>query len=54
MDALELALRCSSLFKINLPKHGKDGELVSPTDLHHTGLYTLLQVATVSEQELFQ
>ncbi|XP_073460256.1 oxysterol-binding protein-related protein 5 isoform X1 [Aquarana catesbeiana] len=54
MDALELALRCSSLFKINLPKHGKDGEVVSPTDLHHTGLYTLLQVATVSEQELFQ
>ncbi|XP_068117078.1 oxysterol-binding protein-related protein 5 isoform X2 [Hyperolius riggenbachi] len=54
MDALELALRCSSLFKINLPKHGKDGELLSPSDLNHTGLYTLLQASTISEQELFQ
>ncbi|KAM4617470.1 oxysterol-binding protein-related protein 5 isoform 2-T2 [Discoglossus pictus] len=54
MDALELALRCSSLFKINLPKPGKDGDILSPTDMNHTGLYTLLQTATISEQELFQ
>ncbi|KAM9302281.1 oxysterol-binding protein-related protein 5 [Gastrophryne carolinensis] len=54
MDALELALRCSSLFKINLPKHVKEGDVLSPSDVNPTGFYTLLQAATISEQELFQ
>ncbi|XP_063802399.1 oxysterol-binding protein-related protein 5 isoform X2 [Pseudophryne corroboree] len=54
MDALELALRCSSLFKINLPKQGKDGDVIISPDVSHTGLYTLLQASTISEQELFQ
>ncbi|XP_053576396.1 oxysterol-binding protein-related protein 5 isoform X3 [Bombina bombina] len=54
MDALELALRCSSLFKINLPRQGKEGDVISPVDMNHTGLYTLLHTSTISEQELFQ
>ncbi|KAM4723202.1 oxysterol-binding protein-related protein 5 [Rhinophrynus dorsalis] len=54
MDALELALRCSSLFKLNFPKYVKEGEMISGSDVNHTGLYTLLQTATISEQELFQ
>ncbi|KAM8939863.1 oxysterol-binding protein-related protein 5 isoform 2-T2 [Pelodytes ibericus] len=54
MDALELALRCSSLFKINIPKQGKDGDVIFSSDVNHTSLYTLLQTATISEQELFQ
>ncbi|XP_056383825.1 oxysterol-binding protein-related protein 5 isoform X1 [Hyla sarda] len=53
MDALELALRCSSLFKINLPKQGKEGDAITPPDMTHNGLYTLLQASTISEQELF-
>ncbi|CAJ0967515.1 unnamed protein product [Ranitomeya imitator] len=53
MDALELALRCSSLFKINLPKQGKEGDAITPPDVTHNGLYTLLQASTISEQELF-
>ncbi|MEE6499398.1 hypothetical protein FKM82_003436 [Ascaphus truei] len=55
MDALELALRCSSLFKLNLPKQGKNGDLICcSSDMNHTDLYTLLQTSTISEQELFQ
>ncbi|XP_053305359.1 oxysterol-binding protein-related protein 5 [Spea bombifrons] len=54
MDALELALRCSSLFKINVPKPGKDGDMIVSPEVNHTGLYTLLQTATISEHELFQ
>uniref|UniRef100_A0A8C5WJB8 Oxysterol-binding protein n=1 Tax=Leptobrachium leishanense TaxID=445787 RepID=A0A8C5WJB8_9ANUR len=54
MDALELALRCSSLFKLNMPKQMKDGDTLSSPDVNPTSFYTLLQTATISEQELFQ
>ncbi|XP_043914937.1 oxysterol-binding protein-related protein 5 isoform X2 [Protopterus annectens] len=54
MDALELALRCSSLLKITSSKQGKDGDLNSSLDAANIGLYSLLHTSTVSEQELFQ
>ncbi|KAG8438410.1 hypothetical protein GDO86_008912, partial [Hymenochirus boettgeri] len=53
MDALELALRCSSLFKLNVPKSPESGG-VSPSDVTNTGLYTLLQTVTALDQGLFR
>nr|XP_033784537.1 oxysterol-binding protein-related protein 5 [Geotrypetes seraphini]XP_033784538.1 oxysterol-binding protein-related protein 5 [Geotrypetes seraphini] len=53
MDALELALRCSSLFRLSSSKQGKDVEL-NCSDPAHCGLYNLLHVSTMSDQELFQ
>ncbi|XP_048340255.1 oxysterol-binding protein-related protein 5 isoform X3 [Sphaerodactylus townsendi] len=54
LDALELALRCSSLFRLSASKQGKDGDLNCSTDSSHAGLYNLLHTATISDQELFQ
>ncbi|XP_029437976.1 oxysterol-binding protein-related protein 5 isoform X2 [Rhinatrema bivittatum] len=54
MDALELALRCSSLFRLSSSKPGKDAELNCSSDSAHCGLYSLLHVSTISDQELFQ
>ncbi|KAF7245634.1 Oxysterol-binding protein-related protein 5, partial [Varanus komodoensis] len=53
LDALELALRCSSLFRLSASKQGKDGDLNCSTDSSHAGLYNLLHTATISDQELF-
>ncbi|XP_077787377.1 oxysterol-binding protein-related protein 5 isoform X2 [Podarcis muralis] len=53
LDALELALRCSSLFRLSASKQGKDGELNCSADSSHAGLYNLLHTATISDQELF-
>ncbi|XP_025023297.1 oxysterol-binding protein-related protein 5 isoform X1 [Python bivittatus] len=53
LDALELALRCSSLFRLSASKQGKDGDLNCSNDSSHAGLYNLLHTATVSDQELF-
>ncbi|XP_015272965.1 PREDICTED: LOW QUALITY PROTEIN: oxysterol-binding protein-related protein 5, partial [Gekko japonicus] len=54
LDALELALRCSSLFRLSASKQGKDGDLNYSADSAHAGLYNLLHTATISDQELFQ
>ncbi|XP_039206699.1 oxysterol-binding protein-related protein 5 isoform X2 [Crotalus tigris] len=53
LDALELALRCSSLFRLSASKQAKDGDLNCSNDSSHTGLYSLLHTATVSDQEFF-
>ncbi|KAH0620956.1 hypothetical protein JD844_021879, partial [Phrynosoma platyrhinos] len=53
LDALELALRCSSLFRLSASKQGKDGDLNCSNDSSHAGLYNLLHTATISDQELF-
>ncbi|TFK08652.1 Oxysterol-binding protein-related protein 5 [Platysternon megacephalum] len=53
LDALELALRCSSLFRLSASKQGKDGDLNCSSDSSHAGLYNLLHTATISDQELF-
>ncbi|GCB64243.1 hypothetical protein scyTo_0000255 [Scyliorhinus torazame] len=50
MDALELALRCSSLLKRNTVK---DGDLNCSMDATHTGLYSLLRGFSPTHQELF-
>ncbi|XP_078076611.1 oxysterol-binding protein-related protein 5-like isoform X2 [Mustelus asterias] len=50
MDALELALRCSSLLKRNTVK---DGDLNCSMDATHPGLYSLLRGFSPTHQELF-
>ncbi|XP_068254369.1 oxysterol-binding protein-related protein 5 isoform X1 [Nyctibius grandis] len=53
LDALELALRCSSLFRLSASKQGKDGEMNCSNDSAHAGLNHLLHTSTVSDQEFF-
>ncbi|XP_009810373.2 oxysterol-binding protein-related protein 5 isoform X2 [Gavia stellata] len=53
LDALELALRCSSLFRLSASKQGKDGEMNCSSDSAHAGLNHLLHTSTISEQEFF-
>ncbi|XP_067849834.1 oxysterol-binding protein-related protein 5 isoform X2 [Heptranchias perlo] len=53
MDALELALRCSSLLKRSTVKDGKDGDLNYSMDTTHPGLYSLLRGFSPIHQELF-
>ncbi|XP_072128393.1 oxysterol-binding protein-related protein 5-like isoform X2 [Mobula birostris] len=52
MDALELALRCSSLLKRGTIKDGKDGYLNSSVDATHPGLSGLIQGFSPTHQEL--
>uniref|UniRef100_A0A4X2KWT7 Oxysterol-binding protein n=1 Tax=Vombatus ursinus TaxID=29139 RepID=A0A4X2KWT7_VOMUR len=54
LDALELALRCSSLFRLSASKQGKDGELTSQLDSSQVPLDGLLHGGTISDQDLFQ
>ncbi|XP_072495556.1 oxysterol-binding protein-related protein 5 isoform X3 [Notamacropus eugenii] len=54
LDALELALRCSSLFRLSASKQGKDGELTSQLDSSQMPLDGLLHGGTISDQDLFQ
>ncbi|RMC00174.1 hypothetical protein DUI87_22776 [Hirundo rustica rustica] len=54
LDALELALRCSSLFRLSASKQGKDGEVNCLSDSAHAGLNHLLHTSTMSDQEFFQ
>ncbi|XP_005997641.1 oxysterol-binding protein-related protein 5 [Latimeria chalumnae] len=54
MDALELALRCSSLFKLNTSKQGKDCDVNCSPETSQIGFYSLLQSSTISDQELFE
>ncbi|KAL4622705.1 oxysterol-binding protein-related protein 5 [Arapaima gigas] len=51
MDALELALSCSSLYKITA-KAGRDGDLSVASESSH--FLQLLQSSTMSDHELFQ
>uniref|UniRef100_A0A5F8GHU8 Oxysterol-binding protein n=1 Tax=Monodelphis domestica TaxID=13616 RepID=A0A5F8GHU8_MONDO len=53
LDALELALRCSSLFRLSTSKQGKDGELTGLLDSLHMPLDGLLHGGTISDQDLF-
>ncbi|XP_075568487.1 oxysterol-binding protein-related protein 5 isoform X2 [Pelecanus crispus] len=53
LDALELALRCSSLFRLSASKQGKDGEMNCSSDSAHAGLNHLLHTSTISDQEFF-
>ncbi|XP_051820790.1 oxysterol-binding protein-related protein 5 isoform X1 [Antechinus flavipes] len=53
LDALELALRCSSLFRLSTSKPGKDGELTSQPDSSPVPLDGLLHAGTISDQDLF-
>lgn len=54
LDALELALRCSSLFRLGASKQGKDGEVNCSSDSAHAGLNHLLHTSAMSDQEFFQ
>lgn len=54
MDALEIALRCSSLFRLSSSKQAKDVDLNYVPDASHAGWYNLLHGSTISEQDLFQ
>jgi len=54
LDALELALRCSSLFRLSASKQGKDGEMNGSSDSAPAGLNNGLHASTISEQEFFQ
>ncbi|XP_018621224.1 oxysterol-binding protein-related protein 5 [Scleropages formosus] len=51
MDALELALSCSSLYRITA-KTGRDGDLSASSDSSH--FLQLLQSSPLSEHELFE
>ncbi|KAJ8252590.1 hypothetical protein COCON_G00219020 [Conger conger] len=51
MDALEIALSCSSLYKLTA-KAGRDGDLSCSSESSH--ILHLLQGAALSEHELFQ
>lgn len=51
MDALELALSCSSLYKLTA-KSCRDGDLSSSSESSH--ILQLLQSTALSEQELLQ
>ncbi|MGH0133653.1 UNVERIFIED_CONTAM: hypothetical protein FKN15_073420 [Acipenser sinensis] len=51
MDAIELALSCSSLYKLS-SKQGKDVDLCCSSNSSH--ILNLLQSSTLSHQELFQ
>ncbi|XP_039592849.1 oxysterol-binding protein-related protein 5 isoform X3 [Polypterus senegalus] len=52
MDALELALSCSSLYKLSSSKQVKDVDLNCSSDSSH--ILNLLQSSNLSDQELFQ
>ncbi|XP_028917229.1 oxysterol-binding protein-related protein 5 [Ornithorhynchus anatinus] len=54
LDALELALCCSSLFRLSTAKNGKDGEPDVPGDPAQAPLNGLLLTSTLSDHELFQ
>uniref|UniRef100_A0A8C5JF81 Oxysterol-binding protein n=2 Tax=Junco hyemalis TaxID=40217 RepID=A0A8C5JF81_JUNHY len=54
LDALELALRCSSLFRLGASKQGKDGDVNCSSDSAHVGLNHLLHSSAMSDQEFFQ
>lgn len=52
MDALELALRCSSLLKRGTIKDGREGDLNSSMDATHPGFAGLMQGFSPTHQEL--
>uniref|UniRef100_A0A6I8PV96 Oxysterol-binding protein n=1 Tax=Xenopus tropicalis TaxID=8364 RepID=A0A6I8PV96_XENTR len=54
MDALELALKCSSLLKRTMIREGKEHDLNSSADNSHVGFYGLLRVNNLHSNENFQ
>nr|XP_025734411.1 oxysterol-binding protein-related protein 5 isoform X2 [Callorhinus ursinus] len=52
LDALELALRCSSLLRLSTCKQGRDGEPGSSPDASPPSLYGLPPSATTHDQDL--
>ncbi|XP_051049421.1 oxysterol-binding protein-related protein 5 isoform X2 [Phodopus roborovskii] len=53
LDALELALRCSSLLRLSTCKQGRDGEQGSSPDASPSSLYGLPTSTTIPDQDLF-
>ncbi|KAJ6651441.1 hypothetical protein lerEdw1_021014 [Lerista edwardsae] len=53
MDALELALKCSSLLKRTMIREGKEHDLNSSTDGTHVSFYGLLRANNVHSSESF-
>ncbi|XP_057581658.1 oxysterol-binding protein-related protein 5 isoform X3 [Hippopotamus amphibius kiboko] len=53
LDALELALRCSSLLRLSTCKQGRDGEPGSSPDASPSSLCGLPPSATIHDQDLF-
>lgn len=53
LDALELALRCSSLLRLSTCRQGRDGEPGSSPDASPSSLCGLPASAAVHDQDLF-
>ena len=53
LDALELALRCSSLLRLSACKQGRDGEPGSSPDASPSSLCGLPPSAAIHDQDLF-
>uniref|UniRef100_A0A8D2A5P0 Oxysterol-binding protein n=1 Tax=Sus scrofa TaxID=9823 RepID=A0A8D2A5P0_PIG len=53
LDALELALRCSSLLRLSTCKQGRDGEPGSSPDASPSSLCGLPPLAAIHDQDLF-
>lgn len=53
LDALELALRCSSLLRLSACKQGRDGEPGSSPDASPSSLCGLPPLAAIHDQDLF-
>lgn len=51
MDALELALKCSSLLKRTMVREGKEHDLNSSADSTHVSLYGLLRANNLHSGE---
>ncbi|XP_018428259.1 PREDICTED: oxysterol-binding protein-related protein 8 isoform X2 [Nanorana parkeri] len=54
MDALELALKCSSLLKRTMIREGKEHELNSSNENSHVNFYGLLRANNIHSNENFQ
>ncbi|KAM9311344.1 oxysterol-binding protein-related protein 8 isoform 2-T2 [Gastrophryne carolinensis] len=54
MDALELALKCSSLLKRTMIREGKEHDLNSSNENSHVNFYGLLRASNIHSNENFQ
>jgi hypothetical protein len=54
MDALELALKCSSLLKRTMVREGKEHDLSISSDSTHVTLYGLLRANNLHSGDNFQ
>uniref|UniRef100_A0A8B9SFZ5 Oxysterol-binding protein n=1 Tax=Anas platyrhynchos TaxID=8839 RepID=A0A8B9SFZ5_ANAPL len=53
MDALELALKCSSLLKRTMIREGKEHDLNSSSDSAHVSFYGLLRANNLNNQDMY-